>query len=94
MINKTFCAEGANFLKNCPVKVKISSGKGFKKFGPQDFGGGHVPPVAPPPPPPPPPGLRHFKKAGAAPGGGGGGAHEARAPPPQILGAKYFKAFS
>ncbi len=39
MIINMLCAEGANFLKNCPVKVKISSGKGFKKFDPQDFGG-------------------------------------------------------
>ncbi len=48
MIINMLCAEGANFLKSCPVKVKISSGKGFKKFGPQDFGGGgDVPPVPP-----------------------------------------------
>ncbi len=47
MIINMLCAEGANFLKNCPVKVKISSGKGFKKFGPQDFGGrGHPPAYA------------------------------------------------
>ncbi len=34
------CAEGANFLKNCPVKVKIIAGKGLKKFDPKDSGGG------------------------------------------------------
>ncbi len=36
------------FLKNWHVNVKISSGKGFKLFGPKDLGGGGgAHPVAP-----------------------------------------------
>ncbi len=46
-------AEGANVLKNCTVKVKISSGKGFKKFGSQDFGAGGTGGATAPPPPNP-----------------------------------------
>ncbi len=50
MIIYMLCVEGANFLKNFLVKVKISSGKGFKKLAPQVFGGGGArAPRAPPP---------------------------------------------
>ncbi len=50
MNNERILRRRRKLFKKYPVNLKISSAKGFKKFGTQDFGGGGASaPVAPPP---------------------------------------------